>query len=484
MTGDEVSGPFEKTDTGIQESEWVELEDVIQPYSGIVANYGSELAVSQHTPLAAMSVDVAIGGSVIKSSRYRNKVIKTVTIDAADSTQDRYDLIVVQRTLNPPSSTIVVTVHKGTNYTAGTAVAPDPTRTSTVYELVLATVFVAHGTTAITTAMITDDRLSANCGYYSPAAGGMTVVPATGDFDFDGQKLTNVADPVEDTDVDTLGAREAAIIDAISAQWKRPVAVATTIAGTLASAFANGQTVDGYTLITGDRILIQNQSTASENGIYVVAASGAPARATDFDSSAEILGASIPVIGGNTWAGQVIRCTNTGTVTVGSTSLTFATANTGGVKSSAAASPTVYSNATTRSVNLNNSGGPFAAQILAIPLPKKYLKGSVIRVTLDGETTQYADGSYAYIRIIQGGNPLSLVGAASTYTNYGTVIGSVTVVGGSTWRTGLTADITLAVDGPGWLIFAAVPYTVGIFTVSMRNLVISCTDGPLANDAW
>ncbi len=69
---------------------------------------------------------------------------------------------------------------------------------------------------------------------------------------------------------------------------KDSVRVATTSAGTLSSAFANGQTVDGVSLATGDRILIKDQSDATENGVYTVNASGAPTRATDFDSSADV----------------------------------------------------------------------------------------------------------------------------------------------------------------------------------------------------
>ena len=56
---------------------------------------------------------------------------------------------------------------------------------------------------------------------------------------------------------------------------KNSVRVATTANGTLATAFANGQTVDGITLATNDRILLKDQSTGSENGIYTVNASGA-----------------------------------------------------------------------------------------------------------------------------------------------------------------------------------------------------------------
>lgn len=72
---------------------------------------------------------------------------------------------------------------------------------------------------------------------------------------------------------------------------KAAVRVATTVAGTLATSFENGDTIDGVVLATSDRILIKDQTLPEENGIYVVAATGAPTRATDFDSPSEIPGA-------------------------------------------------------------------------------------------------------------------------------------------------------------------------------------------------
>jgi hypothetical protein len=83
------------------------------------------------------------------------------------------------------------------------------------------------------------------------------------------------------------------------------VRVATTANGTLASAFENGDTVDGVTLSTGDRILLKNQTTASENGIYTVNASGAPTRATDADASGElVVGTFVLVTAGTANAGN------------------------------------------------------------------------------------------------------------------------------------------------------------------------------------
>jgi hypothetical protein len=70
---------------------------------------------------------------------------------------------------------------------------------------------------------------------------------------------------------------------------KDSVRAATAVAGTLATSFENGDTVGGVTIATNDRILIKNQATATENGIYIVNASGAPTRAADADPVASEL---------------------------------------------------------------------------------------------------------------------------------------------------------------------------------------------------
>jgi hypothetical protein len=57
---------------------------------------------------------------------------------------------------------------------------------------------------------------------------------------------------------------------------KEPVRAATTVNGTLATAFAAGQVIDGVTLVAADRILLRAQSTGAQNGIYTVNATGAP----------------------------------------------------------------------------------------------------------------------------------------------------------------------------------------------------------------
>lgn len=70
--------------------------------------------------------------------------------------------------------------------------------------------------------------------------------------------------------------------------WKTAVRAATTANITLSGA----QTIDGVSVVATDRVLVKNQSTAAENGVYV-AASGAWSRALDANTAAELNGAAV-----------------------------------------------------------------------------------------------------------------------------------------------------------------------------------------------
>ena len=104
---------------------------------------------------------------------------------------------------------------------------------------------------------------------------------------------------------------------------KQSVRVATTAAGTLASSFANGSTVDGIVIATGDRILIKNQAAPAENGIYTVNATGAPTRATDMDVWTEVPGAYVFIEVGTANADLGFVCTSDQGGTLNTTSITF-----------------------------------------------------------------------------------------------------------------------------------------------------------------
>jgi len=134
---------------------------------------------------------------------------------------------------------------------------------------------------------------------------------ATGTYSFGANLVQSSATPTTSNDLTNKQ-----YVDSVAAglrDFKDSVKVATTAAGTLATSFANGQSVDGYTLVTGDRILIKNQAAGEENGIYVVKASGAPDRATDADANGEIsTGTMVYVEGGTANGAQQWICSATG----------------------------------------------------------------------------------------------------------------------------------------------------------------------------
>ena len=105
---------------------------------------------------------------------------------------------------------------------------------------------------------------------------------------------------------------------------KQSVRAATTAAVLLASGLEDTDVIDGVTLATGNRVLVKNQGTASENGIYVVQASGAAVRATDFDGTGEVSGGAFTFVEEGTVnadSGWVV--TSNGAITVGTDAIAW-----------------------------------------------------------------------------------------------------------------------------------------------------------------
>ena len=144
----------------------------------------------------------------------------------------------------------------------------------------------------------------------------------TASVSFNSQKITSLADPENPQDAATK-----AYVDAARSglDVKASVRAATTAPLTIASDLENGDVLDGVTLATGNRVLVKNQSTASENGIYVVQASGAAVRADDADTNAEVTSGMFTFVEEGTVnadSGWVLTTNNP--ITLGSTGLVFA----------------------------------------------------------------------------------------------------------------------------------------------------------------
>lgn len=111
--------------------------------------------------------------------------------------------------------------------------------------------------------------------------------------------------------------------------FKKAVRVATTANITIATALNNGDTLDGVTLATGDRVLVKDQSSPADNGIYVVGVS--PARATDFDNSSDLISSMIiPVQEGTANQDTLWMLTTNAPLVLNTTGLTFAQFSGGG----------------------------------------------------------------------------------------------------------------------------------------------------------
>lgn len=138
-------------------------------------------------------------------------------------------------------------------------------------------------------------------------------------LDMQGNKITGSADPSASTDLVTLQYLQNFLkgID-----WKESVRAASTGNLTLT---APGASIDGVSMSSGDRVLVKDQTTGSENGIYLWnGAASTMTRATDADVSAEVTaGMAVFVSEGTTNGDKAFILTTNDPITVGSTSLVF-----------------------------------------------------------------------------------------------------------------------------------------------------------------
>jgi hypothetical protein len=219
----------------------------------------------------------------------------------------------------------------------------------------------------------------------SPTFTSLTLSGQASSLAMNSQKITGLATPTADGDAATKSYVDS-VAQGLSA--KDSVRVSTTANGTLASAYANGQTVDDIVLATGDRILLKDQSTGSENGIYTVNASGAPTRAVDFDSNAEVeKGAFIFVEEGTTNADTGFVLTTDGSITLGTTSLAFTQFSGAG---QVTAGNALTKTGTTLDVNVDNSSIEISSDALRVKsggITSAMLAGSIANSKLNQLTT-------------------------------------------------------------------------------------------------
>ncbi len=134
------------------------------------------------------------------------------------------------------------------------------------------------------------------------------------------QRVINLVDPVGAQDAATKNYVDGAVQSAAAGiDSKASVRVVSTPNITLSGT----QTIDGIAVDAGNRVLCRGQTTASQNGVYVVAA-GAWTRAADADATGEITpGAFWFVEEGTVYGKTQWRCNNTGVITLGTTAISI-----------------------------------------------------------------------------------------------------------------------------------------------------------------
>jgi hypothetical protein len=262
-----------------------------------------------------------------------------------------------------------------------------------------------------------------------------SLAAAIDDIDCGTQKLINVAAPTSDTD-----AANKAYVDAARTglDVKNSVRVATTANITLSGL----QTIDSVSLVAGNRVLVKNQTTAADNGIYVVVDGGAWTRSEDANSSIKVTpGMFTFVEEGTDNADSGFILTNNAEVNLGLTGLAFAQFSGAGQIDAGAG--------LTKTGNTLNVGG------------------TASRITVNADTVDIAS---TYV----GQTSITTVGTLSTGTWNGTTVG---VAYGGTGLTSATqgsvlvantANTLSALDGGGandGLLF----YTASTDTISWTN---------------
>jgi len=194
-------------------------------------------------------------------------------------------------------------------------------------------------------------------------------VALTGNLDFNNNKGTNIATPTSNGDAANKSYVDTLIASLPSAYKYRNVHAATTVNINLSN--PGTAVFDGHTLVNGDRLLVKDQSTQSQNGIYVFDSSSTPlTRASDSDAWDELVGTLVYIDQGTTFGEARFFCTSNTGGTLGSTAVTYVQDNSGTL------SPSNFVTEETPSGSINGSNVTFSlANTPTAGTLKLYLNG-------------------------------------------------------------------------------------------------------------
>lgn len=298
-------------------------------------------------------------------------------------------------------------------------------------------------------------------------------------------------------------------IDALS--WK-PYCRAKTGAALASNTYANGTSgvgatltatangalaaVDGVTLVANDRLLVDQEVTGANNGIYVVTQVGDAShpyiltRATDADKAAELVNATAKVSEGSTFADQEWQCTANAPITVGTTALAWKPAT---VKLVAGSNVTVTDNGDGTFTIASTGGGGSATYNKAgvatagdafISVPLDSDNGYMYEVVVKGQPSANASLQFR----ISTDNGATFKAGSTDYKDYptGTQAAQSTISGAA----GSARQHMIAFTLVGMNVAATESFTLNgthqtvSSTGGLSSGTIAASQGALANDNW
>ena len=213
---------------------------------------------------------------------------------------------------------------------------------------------------------------------------GTIATQASNSVSVTGGSITGMGTPSGNTDV----ANKSYVDQAIAGLRNRTVAeCASTANVNISNALEAGDAIDGVTLVAGDRVLIKNNTDATENGLYLAVGSGAGAASRDpeHDTIAELSGGMITVNQGSSNDNKIFLCTTDSSGSIGSTSITYTQV-------------TPSNTGTVESVGITQSGSEFTIGNTPITSTGNItLNVNRISATKIGADTNITDTEYGYL---------------------------------------------------------------------------------------
>jgi len=276
--------------------------------SSVTVN-GSSVSLGGSTTITAVNPNALTIGTGLSGTSYDGSSAVTVAIDSTVATTSGTQTL-TNKTLTSPLINGNGVVFEGATAddfeTTLTVADPTADRTITLPN-VSGTVITTGDSGTVTNAMLQNSSITINgtptslggsinitagVSSVSGTSSQIAVSSTTGDITlslpnavvFPGSVTLN-ADPVN-----ALDAATKQYVDAVAEglHVHASVVAATTANVDLSTGLEAGDVIDGVTLVAGDRVLVKNQTTTSENGIYIASTSGVAVRASDYNTASEI----------------------------------------------------------------------------------------------------------------------------------------------------------------------------------------------------